>query len=314
MQSLTAHLRDPDDHGRLPFHPDCPICRCERLVGVLPSERIISRRTQALLASGVLALSTAAPTAVLAAEPDQEQEGSAAPDQIATGDPAASPDFDPGGDSTALPFDEGPPPRVQPAPGPTNDDADALDEEPAVDTDAPIADAGDEATGPGAEQESSAPAQAAPSPPTQLEQQPAPSEPPPSAPPPEAPAAEPAPPPAEPKRIPVHKPRKAASVEARKRDTLPANTVTSPTSVELAQAPQAASARVDEGARTKPGDRSHVVHAGESLWSIASDLLGGEASAARIAREVNRLWELNKERIGTGDPDLLMVGTKLRLG
>jgi hypothetical protein len=28
---------------------------------------------------------------------------------------------------------------------------------------------------------------------------------------------------------------------------------------------------------------------------------------------VNRLWELNQERIGTGEPDLLMVGTELQL-
>ena len=34
---------------------------------------------------------------------------------------------------------------------------------------------------------------------------------------------------------------------------------------------------------------------------------------AAIAREVNRLWELNRERIGTGDPDLVMVGTRLML-
>jgi nucleoid-associated protein YgaU len=59
--------------------------------------------------------------------------------------------------------------------------------------------------------------------------------------------------------------------------------------------------------------RSHVVEPGESLWSIARRLLGSDATPARIAREVNRLWELNKDRIGTGDPDLLMVGAKLRL-
>jgi hypothetical protein len=55
------------------------------------------------------------------------------------------------------------------------------------------------------------------------------------------------------------------------------------------------------------------VQPGESLWAIASDLLGGEASPARIAREVDRLWRLNSDRIGTGDPDLLMVGTRLNL-
>jgi len=61
------------------------------------------------------------------------------------------------------------------------------------------------------------------------------------------------------------------------------------------------------------GDRSHVVLPGESLWSVASDLLGADASPAAIAREVHRLWELNKDRIGTGNPDLLMVGTRLVL-
>ena len=31
MGSLSAHLRAPEDHARLPFHPDCPVCRSERL-------------------------------------------------------------------------------------------------------------------------------------------------------------------------------------------------------------------------------------------------------------------------------------------
>ena len=59
---------------------------------------------------------------------------------------------------------------------------------------------------------------------------------------------------------------------------------------------------------------SRAVSPGESLWSIARTLLGSDASPAQIAREVNRLWELNKDRIGTGDPDLLKVGTRLTLG
>jgi LysM domain len=59
--------------------------------------------------------------------------------------------------------------------------------------------------------------------------------------------------------------------------------------------------------------RWHVVEPGESLWSIATRLLGPDATPGRIAREVERLWELNKDRIGTGDRDLLMVGAKLRL-
>lgn len=63
----------------------------------------------------------------------------------------------------------------------------------------------------------------------------------------------------------------------------------------------------------KPGDHAHTVHAGESLWAIAGDVLGHDASPAEVAREVHRLWTLNRDRIGTGDPDLLMVGTRLAL-
>jgi nucleoid-associated protein YgaU len=59
--------------------------------------------------------------------------------------------------------------------------------------------------------------------------------------------------------------------------------------------------------------RSHVVEAGESLWSIASDILGDGASSGQIAREVERLWERNRQRIGTGDRDVVMAGTLLRL-
>lgn len=57
----------------------------------------------------------------------------------------------------------------------------------------------------------------------------------------------------------------------------------------------------------------HVVQPGESLWSIAADLLGAGASNAEIANEVRRIWDLNADAIGTGDPDLVMAGQKLRL-
>lgn len=57
----------------------------------------------------------------------------------------------------------------------------------------------------------------------------------------------------------------------------------------------------------------HTVRSGECLWSIATALLPAGASNAEIAAEVMRLWRLNASRIGTGDPSLLMVGTRLRL-
>jgi nucleoid-associated protein YgaU len=58
---------------------------------------------------------------------------------------------------------------------------------------------------------------------------------------------------------------------------------------------------------------NYTVCPGDSLWSIARRLLGNGASPADICGEVNRLWQLNRERIATGDPHLLIVGTKLRL-
>src|SRR3954453_21065068 len=121
MGSLSAHLRRPDDHGRLAFHPDCPVCRSERLLGALPAEVVISRRTQALLAAGVLALSTTTPTTVLAAEPDQEHEGMGAPVQGAPGGAGGAPHFAPGGPSTALPFDTSSAPDAPVSPDPDDD-------------------------------------------------------------------------------------------------------------------------------------------------------------------------------------------------
>jgi hypothetical protein len=81
------------------------------------------------------------------------------------------------------------------------------------------------------------------------------------------------------------------------------------------QTPQASATPVEPAGpvRSLAGHRFHVVSAGECLWSIAKAMLPGGASNAAIAREVERLWRLNAGRIGTGDPSLLMVGTRLRL-
>jgi len=55
------------------------------------------------------------------------------------------------------------------------------------------------------------------------------------------------------------------------------------------------------------------VRGGESLWSIARDLLGSRATNAEVARAVQRIWDVNAAAIGTGNPDLLMAGQTLRL-
>jgi len=99
-------------------------------------------------------------------------------------------------------------------------------------------------------------------------------------------------------------------------------TVSAPTRERVASAAPAPAvsppgpARASVRARNRParpGARVHVVASGESLWSIASDHLGANASSAEVGREVERLWQVNRARIGTGDRNLLIAGTVLRL-
>lgn len=61
------------------------------------------------------------------------------------------------------------------------------------------------------------------------------------------------------------------------------------------------------------GKKRHLVAAGDCLWFIAEGYLPAGASNSEIAAEVHHLWRLNSERIGTGDPNSLPVGVKLRL-
>jgi outer membrane biosynthesis protein TonB len=71
---------------------------------------------------------------------------------------------------------------------------------------------------------------------------------------------------------------------------------------------------------TEPADAArnisgtyYVVRSGDCLSYIAAALLPADANNIEIADEVARLWQLNKARIGTGDPNLIYAGTKLRL-
>ena len=52
---------------------------------------------------------------------------------------------------------------------------------------------------------------------------------------------------------------------------------------------------------------------GDSLWRIAARRLGSSATATATAQEVTRLWELNRQRIGTGNPDLIFPGQTLKM-
>jgi hypothetical protein len=324
MAFLTAHLRRTDEHARLRFHPECPICRGERHSGALAADALVARRGRALLAASVLALSAAAPTAALAAGPEPEQEGTTAPEQILTDDVASTPDFDTGGPVTELPYDAGAAPDDTLD---TNADEVPLEQEPATGDPVPAAIVGD-GTGTESVEQQPQPRASEPLPPPPAAEPVSPA-PPLAVPVPEAPTAtnqeqqvaSSPPPPAD-----EHLPRGPEHTSVR--SNIPA--VALPQSSTPGPAPQpepasvgnvisdSSTARLTRSTAThreaaQPANPFHVVQRGESLWSIANDLLGNDASVARIAREVNRLWELNSARIGTGDRDLLMAGTKLAL-
>lgn len=315
MASLSAHLRQTGDHGRLGFRADCPVCREARLLGSLSSESAISRRAQAALATGALAVSMAAPSPVWGQEPDSRNEGTAAPQSPSDGlhggapDEPGAPGFDPGGD-TSLPFDVGSPGK---APQDGADDEGPLEPEPSVDPDVRLVPPNEsEPTPPSAGDERPV----APVPPAPAS--------PPTVPPPPSVAA-----PQEPERAgPISGNRSTANEraarigaarEADKQEHQPARQPSAPpappqTAQVVAQA--APAIEIEPAAERdvqSPHSRYRVVRPGESLWSIARDLLGRGASMGQVAREVNRLWEMNEDRIATGDPDLLRIGTKLRL-
>ena len=58
---------------------------------------------------------------------------------------------------------------------------------------------------------------------------------------------------------------------------------------------------------------TRVIEPGQSLWTIAQGLVARQASIAEVAFKVGRLWQLNANRIGTGNPDLIFPGLELRL-
>jgi len=279
-----------------------------------------------VLAAGVLVVSTGAPItpALAAGEPDQEQQGGA-PIAANGGDSAANPDFDPGGDTTDLP-EAALLPAVQAPVDADDDDAAAVEQEPAVDQRETVVDAGDgtepvtnEAAPPAPTQSSPAPANDSAEPTLQDKTPVTPSEP--SA---QAPVDTPSVR-ADARPAKRQAPRAKQQRQAKPRTQIvpsravrpstasspaPARTVV----VSGAHAASAPAARSHNARHTaRPGDRSHRVEPGESLWTIATDLLDHDATTTQVAREVHRLWSLNRERIATGDPDLLPVGTTLVL-
>jgi hypothetical protein len=58
---------------------------------------------------------------------------------------------------------------------------------------------------------------------------------------------------------------------------------------------------------------SYTVRSGDSLWAIARREVGARASNAAVLRRVRQIWNTNDTTIGTGDPNLIRPGTRLRV-
>jgi hypothetical protein len=329
MRSLATHLQDVDSHDRLPFHPSCPICRQTRLTGSVGDERLVSLRTQAMLAAGVLAVSAAAPpAAAVAAEQDQQKDGTAPVTQSngPGADDTDDTDFDPGGDTTDLPDAAPAMPATPSSPDADGVGATPMEQSSTADPDDPVVDTDDGSDPARSQALAPSPPALAPAtastttvvPPTSEATAPtvvAGAD--------AAPAATPEPSTPTPAvsgsaRQDAQRtggPRKRTSRTGEGDGSASTATTRAPAAVAPASSAVAAAptAAAPVGRAARRGDRPHTVFEGESLWVIASAILGRDATVARVAREVHRLWELNRERIGTGDPDLLLIGTKLVL-
>lgn len=247
------------------------------------------RRPVALVLCTTLALASTFPGFAFAGESDSEGEGTAPPIDL----PLGPPDFDPGGEETGL--EEETPPSGAGEEG---------EPEPEAELEVP---APPEATG-------------------ALEPK-APLEPPLSAPAPEpvaVPTPEAAPQeagrPAEPvANQAITAPDRKVVVDHRS-SSPQATAATAPSGTEAPATPAPDEAPTDpppavsaDPGRSLHGKDSYVVRQGDCLWHIAARLLPAGADSAAVEDEVERLWRLNEERIGTGDPSLIYAGTELRL-
>lgn len=66
-------------------------------------------------------------------------------------------------------------------------------------------------------------------------------------------------------------------------------------------------------APVRPSASTYTVQPGDALWPIAERHLASSRSVTEIAKQVQELESLNRDRIASGDPDLLEAGEELRL-
>lgn len=247
-------------------------------------------RVLAAALSAVLVFGTVAPGLAFASEADSEQEGLAPPGalpgleegpELEAGEETVLEEL-PGavsGGEESAPLESEPPQESEPPPPPPEAPADTAEPPPASEP----------PPGPTYTPAGESETQVAPSVPVENE---------------------PLPPPENPRPAPQAQPE--AQAEQAAPEVPPP--VSPPEAPEpTAVQPPAVPAQRGNAAGSLAGQSVHVVKVGECLWSIAEALLPSGADNAEIEAEVQRLWRLNADRIGTGDPSLLYAGTELRL-
>jgi outer membrane biosynthesis protein TonB len=241
------------------------------------------RRLVALVLCSMLLLASVLPGVAFAGEADSEGVGTVPEVEV-----PVPPDLDPGGEEAGLE-------EVPASAG--GEEGGAVETEPEVDIAAPSPEEVTSAT--------AAPIEAAPPPPTPVPE-PATSAPEPV----QQQASEPA----------TSEPVANQSIVAPKQKPIkqyaasqPAASSEAPPPVEPEQEAPSAPQPVAATPADVAGKDSYVVRPGDCLSHIAQALLPAGADDTAIAAEVARLWHLNEDRIGTGDPDLIYPGTVLRL-
>jgi hypothetical protein len=251
----------------------------------------------ALALAALLVLASTLPSFAVAGESDSEGEGTAPPIEV----PVGPPDFDPGGEETELEDSE--------AEG--DEEGVAVEAEAEVEIEPPAPVEPIAASGPSVE-------------------------PPPPAPPLSTPAPAPAPEPAQPepsseappmanRSEPIanqaikapHQERKAAGDSAA---SDPGSSAAGggggevpPAEEAPATSPSSEPAPPAREGRKLAGKNLYVVQPGDCLSYIAAALLPPGSDTEAIEEKVTELWQMNEDRIGTGDPDLIYIGTVLRV-
>ena len=288
MPSLHRHLQlHGPEHDRLAFRADCPIC-APRLTGRYPDPRLLSRRGEATVATGLVLAGSLLPVANASADNERPPSPTTPPAVLAEpGDQGES-----NGDLVGGRGDQGPSTDAGPDSGPAAPQSPEVEVKPPQDPDgrsdpSPSAPSSSAAGSAGSGDSSAQPSGAGS-----------------DARSPDSPAADRGPNPSHPTE---GGGSRAPSASGSLRSSGDASDPDGPDGQSGGSRRQAASdASSDAGRRV-------VVEPGDCLWLIAERALGSDANDGQIAATVERIWQRNAHRIGTGNPDLIHPGQTLDL-